>query len=208
MDGDRQRIEAEGWYEGLTLEGAELPDADARGATLLDPVWSAVEVPGGDWEATTWRGAQLRSCRFLGTGLARSQWVGSSLQGCVLAGCELLRASLRGVRLVDCRLDSVNLRSAVLEDVVFDSCVLGDLDLGGARLRRVSFPGCRIERLDLTRADLAQVDLRGSSLHLSRGADRLRGAVVDHAQLLDLAPALAALVGLQVRAAGEDPGSS
>jgi hypothetical protein len=39
---------------------------------------------------------------------------------------------------------------------------------------------------------------------ISRGLDRLRGVVIDHAQLMELAPALAAQLGLEVRAAGDD----
>ncbi len=96
-------------------------------------------------------------------------------------------------------LDAVNLRGAVLEDVTFEDCVLRDVDLGGARLSRVRFAGCRIERLDLSSATLSRVDLRGAQFTLARGYDRLGGAILDIGQVLELAPALAAQLGIDVR---------
>ncbi|MEY7980220.1 pentapeptide repeat-containing protein, partial [Streptomyces pilosus] len=43
------------------------------------------------------------------------------------------------------------------------------------------------------------VDLRGAAaLEIARGVDRLSGAVVSTAQLLDLAPVLAAELGIRV----------
>ena len=99
-----------------------------------------------------------------------------------------------------CLLDVVNLRGAVLDEVVFEDCRLREVDLGGAQLTGVSFAGCRIERLDLTGATLTEVDLRGAvALDIARGLDRLGGAVLDVAQVLELAPALAAQLGVDVR---------
>jgi uncharacterized protein YjbI with pentapeptide repeats len=106
---------------------------------------------------------------------------------------------LRGVVVRRGTLDSVNLRGARLRDVVFEDCVLRDVDLGGASLVRVSFPGCRIERLDITKAVFEQVDLRGAEVEVARGIERLAGAIVDAGQLMALAPALAAHLGLDVR---------
>ena len=96
-------------------------------------------------------------------------------------------------------LDAVNLRGATLQDVAFESCALRDLDLGSATLTRLRLPACHVERLDLTNATLADVDLRGAELDISRGIDRLSGAVVDTGQLMTLAPTMAAHLGLEVR---------
>jgi uncharacterized protein YjbI with pentapeptide repeats len=96
-------------------------------------------------------------------------------------------------------LDAVNLRGATLQDVTFEECVLRDVDLGGAKVVGVSFAGCRIERLDLSKAALTQVDLRGATFTLARGYDRLGGAILDIGQVLELAPALATQLGIDVR---------
>ena len=47
-------------------------------------------------------------------------------------------------------------------------------------------------------ATLTDVDLRGSRIGIARGWDRLRGATIDHGQLIELAPDLAAQWGLTV----------
>jgi hypothetical protein len=49
------------------------------------------------------------------------------------------------------------------------------------------------------KATLTEVDLRGAEVDIARGFDRLAGAVVDVGQLMTLAPALAAHLGLDVR---------
>ena len=48
-------------------------------------------------------------------------------------------------------------------------------------------------------ATLARVDLSGARLRSLVGVESLKGAIVSHAQLVDLAPLLAAQLGLEVR---------
>jgi uncharacterized protein YjbI with pentapeptide repeats len=196
------RLRPGGDHEGETFDGLVEAGVDAEGARFLDCTWTSSVVSQSAFERTTWRGCRLRGVRFVGVGLARSNWQDVVLTGCALSGCELLGSRWRGVRVEGGRLDTVNLRSSELREVIFEDCVLGDVDLAGARLTDVTFPGCRIERLELTKATLARVDLRGASVGIARGVDRLAGAVVDAAQLLELAPLLAAHVGLEVRAVG------
>jgi len=111
-----------------------------------------------------------------------------------LHGSVLERVVIRGGKI-----DYLNMRKARLRDVVFESCVLVEPDLGGARLERVEFVDCVVKGVDLTGATLADVDLRGvAELEIARGVDRLAGAVISSGQLLDLAPVLAAQLGVRV----------
>ncbi|MEU8967624.1 pentapeptide repeat-containing protein, partial [Streptomyces sp. NPDC048491] len=74
-------------------------------------------------------------------------------------------------------------------------------DFGGASLVRVEFHGCELRGADFTGARLKDVDLRGATLlDIARGVERLAGAVISPSQLLDLAPAFAAQVGVRVEA--------
>jgi uncharacterized protein YjbI with pentapeptide repeats len=195
--------EPEGLYETERYVGFTARDVLAAGARFVDCTVASVTLEGADLARTAWRGTRLQAVRLVSAGLARSQWQDAEFDGCALAGCEWYGATLRGVTLRDCALDSVNLRGATLSDVGFEGCVLRDLDLGGARLTAVRFPQCRIERLDLTQATLDGVDLRGAVVGIARGFDRLGGAIVDPGQLIDLAPALAAHIGLHVRPIGD-----
>jgi uncharacterized protein YjbI with pentapeptide repeats len=97
------------------------------------------------------------------------------------------------------KIDYLNLRMARLRDVVFEGCVLVEPDFGGARLERVEFVDCALKGADLHAATLKDVDLRGAvTLEISRGLDRLAGAVISTGQLLDLAPVLAMQWGIRV----------
>ena len=190
---------AEALYEQEEFEAISLDLSDAQGCRFLDCRFGSLTLTGGLAERTTWRGSLLRSVRFTAVGMARSNWLDTRFEASAMSGCELFDSQLRRVHFEGCLLDSVNLRGATLREVSFDDCVLRHLDLGSAKLTDVTIRGCTVERLDLTAATLTRVDLRGSTIDLAGGVDRLRGAVVDHTQLLDLAPALAAQLGLQVR---------
>ncbi len=189
--------------EGEDHEGFALDDPDGAGARLVECRLGPGTITAGNLAASVWRGTRVAAVRLAGTGLVRSQWTDVELTGCALSGCDLSGAQLRRVRFSDCVLDSVNLRAAVLREVVLADCRVRDLDLGSARLDDVRWPGSRVERLDLSFAHLSGVDLRGATVDLARGLDRLRGAIIDHGQLIDLAPALAAHLGLSVRARDE-----
>ncbi len=62
-------------------------------------------------------------------------------------------------------------------------------DFAGATLRRVSFDHCRLIGADFSKATLEEVDLRGSEVGIARGYGALRGAFIDPAQLVTIAPA-------------------
>lgn len=116
------------------------------------------------------------------------------LGGVQLHGAVLERVVFRGGKI-----DYLNLRKARLKDVVFDGCVLVEADFAGAVLERVEFRGCALRGADFTGARMADVDLRGAAeLDIARGVEALSGAVISPPQLFDLAPALAAQLGIRV----------
>src|SRR5690349_15284892 len=193
------RLRAGVLYEQESFEQLTDDDPELEGCRFVDCSFRSVTFGAAHGERSSWRGSRLSAVRLTGTSLARSTWLDTTLEGSALSGCELYGSQLRRVRLERCLLDSVNLRSAVLRDVVLDDCTVRHLDLGSARLTDVTFRDCTIERLDLTDASLSRVDLRGSRLDLARGFDRLTGVTVDPQQVLDLAPAMAAHLGLTMR---------
>ncbi len=88
--------------------------------------------------------------------------------------------------------------------MVFERCEIDTLDVRAARLRSVTFIECTINELNVTEATLAQVDLSGAKLRSLIGVENLRGAIVSREQLIDLAPLLAAQLGLEVRRGDPD----
>jgi uncharacterized protein YjbI with pentapeptide repeats len=138
-----------------------------------------------------------------------SQWQASSprLAEMGLRRVDLSASRLRGLSLVDvlsaatfcaCKLDLANLRMSSIEDVAFVGCSLRGTDFYGASLESVRFAGCELHETDFTHASLAKADLRGSTLCDVRGTASLRGAIVEASQLIDLAPSLAAELGIRV----------
>lgn len=196
---DGAELEPEGDYDGLECVDADWVGQSARGARFMD--------------------CALRRCALDETVLSRARFIDSVLDGLRGVGTDLSQASLRDVELTDARLggtqlhgavlervvvrggkiDFLNAREAKLRDVAFEGCVLVDADFSGAALERVTFDDCTVIRVDFTRARMTDVDLRGAvRLDIARGIDRLSGAVISAPQLMDLAPAFAAQVGVRV----------
>ncbi|KIZ13669.1 pentapeptide repeat-containing protein [Streptomyces natalensis] len=192
-------LESEGDYDGLEFLETDWAGQTAHGARFLD--------------------CALRRCALDETVLSRARFIDSVLSGVRGVGTDLSQASLRDVELTDARLggaqlhgavlervvvrggkiDFPNLRGAKLRDVSFEGCVVVEADFSGAELERVSFDDCTLARLDLTAVRMKDVDLRGAAaVDIARGIDRLSGAVISAAQLLDLAPAFAAQIGVRV----------
>lgn len=203
--------ELSGWQDA---EPGLEPDGDYDGLELVE-----VDLTGGDGRGARFMDCALRRCVLDGTGLAKARILDSVLDGVRGVGTDLSGASLRDVELLDARLggvqlhgavlervlvrggkiDYLNLRTARLKDVVFEGCVLAEPDFGGAVLERVEFRDCVVRGADFSGARMTEVDLReASELGIARGVDALAGAVISPAQLFDLAPALAAQLGLRV----------
>lgn len=192
-------LEPDGDYDGLEFRDADFAGQDGAGARFMD-----CALTGCALDET-----RLRNARIFDSVLTGIRGVGTNLSDATLRDVELVDARLGGAQLHGAvlervvvrggKIDYLNLRTARLKDVVFESCVLVEPDFGGARLERVEFIDCDLKGVELTAATLTDVDLRGAaSLEIARGVDRLRGAVISPAQLLDLAPVLAAELGVRV----------
>ncbi|GAA2745620.1 pentapeptide repeat-containing protein [Kitasatospora cinereorecta] len=187
-------------YDTVHFDGTVSSDP-ANGAHFLECAFSGTRLDGAKLRQAGFNEVWINAGRWVACDLAESEWQDSQVLGTVLAGISAYGSALRRVVFRQCKLESVNLRGAVLRDVVFEDCLLRDVDFGGeARLTDVSFPGSTLEEVRLGGAQLKQVDLRGAVrlelLDIQRG---LRGAVISSTQLLDLAPQLAASLGIDVK---------
>ncbi|MFI1651671.1 pentapeptide repeat-containing protein [Streptomyces avidinii] len=196
---DGGELEPDGDYDGLEFADLDLAGQEGIGARFMD--------------------CALRRCALDEAGLAKARILDSVLEGVRGVGTDLSGASLRDVELVDARMggvqmhgavlervvvrggkiDYLNLRKARLKDVVFEGCVLVEPDFAGAVLERVEFRDCGLRGVDFSGVRMADVDLRGVSvLEIARGVDALGGAVISPGQLFELAPAMAAQLGVRV----------
>ncbi|MGW5868691.1 pentapeptide repeat-containing protein [Streptomyces sp. NPDC055239] len=202
-------------FGDLGLGGGELePDGDYDGVEFRD-----LDLAGQDGGGALFLDCAVTGCGVTEARLSRARFVDSVLTELRGVGTELAEASLRDVEVVDARLggvqlhgsvlervvvrggkiDYLNLRKARLKDVVFEECVLVEPDFGQAVLERVEFVGCVLKGADFSGTRMKDVDLRGAAqVDILRGIDCLAGAVISAGQLMDLAPAFAAQVGVRV----------
>ncbi|GAA3061301.1 pentapeptide repeat-containing protein [Streptomyces glomeratus] len=193
----------DGDYDGLEFRDVDLAGQEGGGARFLDCALTGCALDETELHHARVVDSVLTGIRGVGTDLAEANLRDVELMDARLGGVQLHGAVLERVLVRGGKIDYPNLRKARLTDVVFEGCVLVEPDFGGARLERVEFVDCVLKGADLTGATLADVDLRrAAELDITRGVDRLSGAVISHAQLLDLAPVLAAELGIRVAEAG------
>ncbi|MGK5637415.1 pentapeptide repeat-containing protein [Streptomyces sp. URMC 126] len=192
-------LERAGAYERLHFDGSAFEDAEAGRSLFSEVAFSSAVFQRGSFRRSRFDDVWLHAVRMVGTDLADTTWLDGELTAGVLAGAEAHGAELRRVVFRQCKLDSVNFRAATLREVAFVDCLLRDVDFGGAILTDVHFPGSTLDGARFEKARLTKVDLReATALGIAAGLGDLGGATVSTPQLFDLAPALAAHIGLTV----------
>ena len=162
----------------MVLDGVDLSSSRLQRLSVVD-----VRVTGGSLANVAGRG---------------SRWVRVELSDARLTGLDLPEADLRDVVLRGCRADLTSFARARLERVRFEGCELAEADFQGADLREVRFVDCDLTRADLRGARLRTCELRGVRLDGMQGVDRLRGAALPIADVIDNAVTLATALGVRV----------
>jgi uncharacterized protein YjbI with pentapeptide repeats len=196
---DGTALRAEHDYEAVAFTDLQLAGEAAADVRWFGCTFSTCTLTDCSLPKARFRDVAFAQLRAVGVDLAESSWLDVAVGDSLLAGVQLFDAELRRVTLRDCKLDAVNFRGASLTEVRFERCVLREVDFTGATLRGASFSQCQLLAADFSRATLDQVDLRGSELAIERGYEALAGAIVDSAQVVALAPALARHLGIEIR---------
>jgi uncharacterized protein YjbI with pentapeptide repeats len=197
-DNDGTLLHAGDNRDAERFTGAELGGLDLTGITFRECEFRAVSL--GD---TKLRGATFSECIAADLhapvfSAPRSSWRDVRIEHSRLGSVELYDATLRSVQIDGSKLDFVNLRNAVLTDVLLSNCIIDELDLSTATVQRLELQNCHIGTLDVANAKLTDADLRSSEFGAVHGIEGLRGATIDDAQLSQMAPLLAAHLGLIV----------
>jgi uncharacterized protein YjbI with pentapeptide repeats len=198
-DFDADRLEMDRDYDAIVFAERDFTNQDASDARFLECRLERCCI-----EGLTLRRARIVDCQLAdlygaSVDFSDSTWRDSHMTGGRLGAMTLPGATLTGVRLQGIKLGFANLAGARLEDVVFEECEIGSLDARSAQLRSVAFVDCAVGELNVAEATLAKLDLSGARLRTLVGIESLRGAIVSHEQLIDLAPLLAAQLGVEIR---------
>jgi uncharacterized protein YjbI with pentapeptide repeats len=161
------------------LRDVDLGEARLRALHLTDVIAERVDAANGDWGGGEMRRVSFRDARLTGLNLSEAHIAEASFEGC--------------------RLDYVNFRHSRIEHALFEDCVLRSADFQSARIEATRFANCQLVDADFSKAQLSLTDLRGCELALTGSMLGLGGAIIDSLQLMDLAGALAAELGIAVQ---------
>ncbi|MUN63835.1 pentapeptide repeat-containing protein [Kocuria sediminis] len=195
---DGIEVLAHGTYEALAFSDDDLTGTDLSDVGFTDCSFTRLNVH--ELELTDGRitDSQLTRLDVPTVSAAYATLRTVLLEDSRLGVLQCIEGTWDTVRITGCKLGYVSLRGATVRDVVFEDCVIGELDLTGARAERLAFPGSELAVLDVSGATLVDVDLRALDLPEITGLAHLQGAALNHLQLQQLAPALAAHLGILV----------
>jgi len=184
-------------------EGERYAQLDVSGSDLEYWSFTDCEFRQTGLDATRLRGSRLSEVILAEIdapvlAAPRTSWRNVEVTGSRLGSAELYASTWRSVTIAGSKINYLNARTADWQDVRFTDCALNELDLSEATVTRLAFAGCRIGTLSLAGARLTDVDLRDVRLEMINGLAGLGGAWVSEAQLAELAPLLAAHLGIRV----------
>ena len=196
---DGERLKADDDHVAVDFVDLDFAGQDAPDARFLECRLQRCGLDGTSLRRARIAESLLSDVHGATVDFADSTWRDSQIRGGRLGAVTLVGATWTGIRIRGSHLGFLNLSGAHLQDVTFEGCEIGSLDVRGAELQSVAFEDCRVDELDVAGATLSKVDLSGARLRTLVGVESLRGAIISHEQLMDLAPLLAAQVGLEVR---------
>jgi uncharacterized protein YjbI with pentapeptide repeats len=142
----------------------------------------SVEFSACDFSSLNWTASKLTRVRFT---------------NCKLLGAQLSDMTMEHVVFANCKLDYATVeRLKATGPVVFFGCSLAEAQFDGCDLSNALFDGCSMNLAEFSRGTYRGCDLRGNDLSSARGVANLHGIVIDRAQTLQLAEALATDLGV------------
>ena len=191
-------LEPHGDYDAVHFAGLDFAGQAANDAGFLGCWFERCGLDGVSMRRARVSECRLDELRATSLDAADSVWRDTAVTVRRVGALLSTGGAWSSVRVRGGRLDLVDLSGTKLASVAFEGCAIGELDLGTVEARDLSFAGCEIELLDVTGARLVRADLTGASIGGVRGVAGLRGATVTAQQLMDLAPLMAAQLGIML----------
>ena len=142
-------------------------------------------------------GVRVDSVEFTGCDLSSLRWAAGKISRVRFEACKLLGARFEGVTLehvvfIGCKLDYATLdQIRATGPVLFADCSLREVEFTGCDLAGSLFDDCDLRLTDFGRGSYRGCDLRGNDLSALSGTRHLKRIVIDRAQTMQLAEALA-----------------
>jgi uncharacterized protein YjbI with pentapeptide repeats len=189
--------------DGAELDAVEVRDADWADRRIVGLQLDAVAIAGGDLTGTTFVDPAWRDVLLDDVNLANATFRGglvwrAHVDGGRLTGVGVMEGEWRDVTVRNATAEIAAFRHAVLTRVTFDGCILRQADFMGARCEDVRFHGCDLTGANFADAEMDGAEFRRCTMDEIEGVGGLRGAAVDLEQMMALAPAMAAALGIRV----------
>jgi uncharacterized protein YjbI with pentapeptide repeats len=163
--------------ERVTLLHGKLHAVKAERANITDVRMDSIEFTGCDLSSVRWEGGKLSRVRFETCKLLGADFKGVSLEHVVFVGCKLDYATLDQMRATG--------------PVLFVRCSLPEAEFTGCDLSGGLLDDCDLRLTVFGEGSYRGCDLRGNDLSTLSGTHHLKKVVIDRAQTMQLAEALA-----------------
>lgn len=154
----------------------------------------AVDLTGASVVDVDMSGVRIASLRMRDAGVRRVR-----INGGRIGTLDLSEAHVSELDLRDVRIDYLNLGAAKVTDLEITGCAIRTIDMPRAELTRVRFTSTSSDEVDSRGTRAKDLDLRGLDALGYLDANSLRGATLTSFQVQQLAPVLAAGIGILVK---------
>ncbi|MGO4487464.1 pentapeptide repeat-containing protein [Microbacterium sp. 2RAF4] len=154
----------------------------------------AVDLTGASVVDVDMSGVRIASLRMRDAGVRRVR-----INGGRIGTLDLSEAHVSELDLRDVRIDYLNLGAAKVTDLEITGCAIRTIDMPRAELTRVRFTSTSSDEVDPRGMRAKDLDLRGLDALGYLDANSLRGATLTSFQVQQLAPVLAAGIGILVK---------
>ena len=194
-----QELLEDGYIEGADVAQVNFAGPELHGLRILDSRFVDSDLTGAKLIGGRLAGVDFRGCRATEISLAKSSLQDVTIAESRIGACHGFGGTWTRCAIAGGKIDYLNLRGANISRMTVDDAVIGELDLSEAKVEGLSFRNCTVGKLVLTNARTKRLDLRGTVLRgLESNPEGLQGLVIGHAQVLDLAPVLASILGIKL----------
>jgi uncharacterized protein YjbI with pentapeptide repeats len=189
----------EAMHEGIVLENAQCGGPLATGVELRNFVLSDVDLSGAKLDRLELEDGSIKHSNL---GNLRSQSCSFhrvEIEACRLTGATLVEPRLLDVVFRNSPIDLSSFRFGHLNRVRFEGCRLVEADFQAVSAKACTFVDCDLSGAQLSQGTFAGSAFRGCRLDGVHGLEALKGAQMAWGDVMELATALAASIGIEVR---------
>jgi uncharacterized protein YjbI with pentapeptide repeats len=186
-------------HEGVRLEDIAFGVIAAEKVELKRFVLTSVDLSGSKLDRLNFEDGSIRRCNLANLSSQRCTFERVVIEGSRLTGAMLVEPRLRDVVVRDSPLDVSSFRFGRFYRVRFERCRLIEADFQGVTAKACTFIDCDLTGVQLSQGDFAGSAFRGCQMAGVNGLGALKGACMAWEDVMELATALAASLGIEVR---------